>query len=478
VLEVDIVVPDDGRRAGPTKEDILILEWKKEMLARNMLAGVWSMARDRRWVAAGMLARLTVAAIVGLLAVGCEGGPGVQPGEGEGGADDSITAEVIRVEASEPACAACRILLHPVAELGSHADAELLRRLPAQLVRDTRGQMFALVRLAHHEVLVYRPDGSQQGPLGELGEGPGEYRSPTALAVGPGDSIFLFHDAGRVSVFDPAGALARTFRTDVMWVSDMPHALDANTLVVPGRGPDSPREDGFPFHLLTADGDRRVEVQALSHGDVGRPEATKALRPFTDGSGGFWLASDLEYRIERYDSHGSLRRIVVADLPESMMGGASGRVDLDDTSFGEAIRENQRARVAHGEHQGPTLIQGMQAPLHPFELLGVQEIGEGQVLAVSRVLAEDWYQRLTEWERPTPVSLILSDENVHRVYRTMIDLLDVDTGELLVREILPGYGYILNDGSFAMATTAPDGLIQLRVYELEIDDGALGPTPD
>lgn len=60
-------------------------------------------------------------------------------------------------------------------------------------------------------VLAFGPDGSFLRSYGREGEGPGELRSPSAVAVGPGDSVWV-SDMGnvRATVFAPDGELGRS----------------------------------------------------------------------------------------------------------------------------------------------------------------------------------------------------------------------------------------------------------------------------
>jgi hypothetical protein len=60
------------------------------------------------------------------------------------------------------------------------------------------------------EIGLYTPYGARRAQFGRVGDGPGEFRSISALEVGANDSIYVF-DARlqRLSVFDQEGALVR-----------------------------------------------------------------------------------------------------------------------------------------------------------------------------------------------------------------------------------------------------------------------------
>jgi hypothetical protein len=62
-------------------------------------------------------------------------------------------------------------------------------------------------------VLEYDAGGRHVRTHGRAGEGPGELRFPTAIAIGAGDSAWVF-DVGRITVYPADGGAARTQRTE------------------------------------------------------------------------------------------------------------------------------------------------------------------------------------------------------------------------------------------------------------------------
>jgi hypothetical protein len=98
---------------------------------------------------------VTIGGMVCLLVLG-PAGCGDQTASQEPARKTAVPVEGrhILIENPEPACPTCEIRLRPLGVLGSHDDARLLRQFPEQIVRDSRGQVYAVVPLRDHEVLV------------------------------------------------------------------------------------------------------------------------------------------------------------------------------------------------------------------------------------------------------------------------------------------------------------------------------------
>ena len=73
----------------------------------------------------------------------------------------------------------------------------------ADLDVTSEGRMVALDPEANH-LKVLRPDGTLIDTLGRRGQGPGEFRRPTNIAVARGDSVYVFdNQLNRLTVFTP-----------------------------------------------------------------------------------------------------------------------------------------------------------------------------------------------------------------------------------------------------------------------------------
>ena len=65
------------------------------------------------------------------------------------------------------------------------------------------------------QVKVYDPEEMTMESFGRQGEGPGEFNSPTAIAIDDADRIYVASMGGRVAVFTPEGELLDDFRHEL-----------------------------------------------------------------------------------------------------------------------------------------------------------------------------------------------------------------------------------------------------------------------
>lgn len=103
----------------------------------------------------------------------------------------------------------------PLLEVGSAsgpADQELYQVRGLARMSDGR---WVVANGGTNELRFYSPDGDLVARAGSQGEGPGEFRRLSGLARLPGDSLLAWDGAvPRVSIFDSAGNLARSFRLE------------------------------------------------------------------------------------------------------------------------------------------------------------------------------------------------------------------------------------------------------------------------
>lgn len=83
---------------------------------------------------------------------------------------------------------------------------------------DSRGRLFVADDLSR-SVKVFDSDGRFVQAVGRLGDGPGEFRSPWGVAVDQHDSLYVWDSVlGRISVFSPSLAFARSIRVSPAWI--------------------------------------------------------------------------------------------------------------------------------------------------------------------------------------------------------------------------------------------------------------------
>ena len=110
---------------------------------------------------------------------------------------------------------AARWTLEPVAVIGGSSVDDLAYAFDnvtdAGVIGSGDGRLLVL-DVAGSRVLEYDERGRWVASAGGPGDGPGEFRFPGAIALGPADSLWVF-SVGRVTVFGPDGAL-RTAPTE------------------------------------------------------------------------------------------------------------------------------------------------------------------------------------------------------------------------------------------------------------------------
>lgn len=113
-------------------------------------------------------------------------------------------AERWRVETDDP--------MLDVGSASAPADQELYQVTGLARLSDGR---WVVANGGTNELRFYSPDGELVARAGSQGEGPGEFRRLSGLARLPGDSLLAWDGAvPRVSIFDPTGNLARSFRLE------------------------------------------------------------------------------------------------------------------------------------------------------------------------------------------------------------------------------------------------------------------------
>ena len=100
----------------------------------------------------------------------------------------------------DPTCPGCRIELQPVVSLGSTDGDGAMPTFAASARVDSAGRYIVLL-IDESEPFVFDADGSFIRRIGGPGDGPGEFRSVTALDVTKDRLTFVDRDAARLSAF-------------------------------------------------------------------------------------------------------------------------------------------------------------------------------------------------------------------------------------------------------------------------------------
>lgn len=361
---------------------------------------------------------------------------------------------VTRDTAAEPACTDCTIEIDAIASFGSMEDPILLRRFPL-LVRDSRGVIYAVPHNDYdHEIVSYGPDGKQIQAIGGFGDGPGEYKSIDALAVGPADTLLVAHDSDRLTLFTPSGEFARTVRTPYFSgsrVSGTIFRTDAGTFVRAGvTAADS--AEPRPLHVLSEEG-----VHLKGFGGPGIMTGTPArFMVYPGRAGTAWIAEPTNYVIEQLDAQGNRLRILGVASPYM------------PTFLSVAALDSTRAsakRIPPLTQLYREMPRNLPHPPIP-ELAGVVDNPQEGLLIAIRRPADEWEDVEIVWHARDADHVSPAEENKQLLYVTQIDVVDVRSGRLEARTAIPGYASLLNDGTLARMSYGPDGVIGIELFDL------------
>lgn len=199
-------------------------------------------------------------------------------------------------------CESCRIEARRLVTLGGEDDS-LVAGAWSSVVRMANGGYLAATILQSGSGFIRQYDASGRllGRLGRSGSGPGEYRSITHLAIGPGDSILVFDVYRRLSILAPDGRFIRSTPIPFL-VTQATIAPDGEYVVAAEVY--STALAGLPVHRLTPDG-RRVHSFGAEPAEVSpeRPSLSKRLLA-SAGHDFVWTARPDRYELERWTASG------------------------------------------------------------------------------------------------------------------------------------------------------------------------------
>jgi hypothetical protein len=212
-----------------------------------------------------------------------------------------------RAASDAPACPECTIELDPIVVLGLRDT--LLPDWPQAVVVDSRDHYYLAVPNRQEMPLVFGPDGGFRARIGKPGDGPGELRLASFLAVGAGDTLYVHDRASRLVVFGPDGGFVRQapFPASGWGIEYLGNGTILLNATVFETG-----AVGRPFHQFSQQG-----TFLSSFGDsIGGPRQSPGFRAihriWSDGEGGFWAARAFgNYLLEHWRAAALLNRLQV-----------------------------------------------------------------------------------------------------------------------------------------------------------------------
>ena len=352
-----------------------------------------------------------------------------------------------------PRCAACSITLERRAVIGRLADPDLFLRSP-EVIRTSRGQYIAAVpNVERQGISVFDRGGRFVRTIGGYGGGPGEFRRVSTIALGANDSLYVVHDYFRMSVFDSTGH----------YVRGVPHLGARVDGIMPVQGAlvvnANVRSDelvGIPLHVVDLDG---RHLRAFGDLNVMAPYGgTDRVFNAGDGDGRtVWVAENNQYRFDRIDTYGRKLRVIGVAAPMSWYS-------ITYMTREDYLTHNARAKAVVVSSSPEKVARPAWPP--PFRVSGVHAPGNGLLFVSLNVPADEWEQVELEYE-DLPGEVRLTDGARGKLYRTIIDVIDIESGEVRARTQVDGQAYLTNDGTLVRIAVTDAGLIQVETYAVQ-----------
>src|SRR5687768_7411614 len=147
-------------------------------------------------------------------------------------------------------CLTCRLTMTPVLTLGDSTGGGMVSGATMSLAQDRLGRLFITHYRSGWMPQVFARNGAFSHVLGRPGDGPGEYRRPALVRVGPDGRVYVFDSMRwRITVLSPTLQYQRSYPVKMRSV------LWGDALVLPGgrtiiAAAENTRERmGLPVHL-------------------------------------------------------------------------------------------------------------------------------------------------------------------------------------------------------------------------------------
>lgn len=306
-------------------------------------------------------------------------------------------------------CSNCTIDFGPEVVIGDREDNYLEYPLAGALV-DGQGQ---IIVAGIERIQVFNREGEVLRSIGRTGDGPGEFRRARGIAVDPMDSLFVFHSRG-VSVFDRDGEFGR--HAAFPMPPTRPVRLESGEFLSttpPGRG-----QNGSTVYIYNSQWERRAYGSEVGQVPPDGALAGPILKGAASG-GGFWIAAQEPYRLERWTSEGELEFVIEPSADQfpsrelTRIVGA-GREVTSNSPYVGAVAEDQEGRL--WTSVGELMVGGGDLPpsgLQVESIIEVRDSRTGDLLATGRVRGSVWHIQpdgylLATWEAPTGEYLLIA----------------------------------------------------------------------
>lgn len=305
--------------------------------------------------------------------------------------------------------------------------------------RDSRGRFYFAAPTAPGEIFVYNRDGRFIRSVDRRGAGPGEFDRIDWLHASRGDSLYVFDRSNvRLTLLSPSLEVVRMGRfhgtaTDAV-------TLTSGRLVVSARIP-TPESVGLPLHLL--DSDESVKRSFGSEREFYRSDMVfsiqRRLTPAADDR--FWAGHRTAYVLELWDANGTKHQTL------------QRTVDW----FRPYLR---------------TLQTTEQQPPQPS--MNSVHLDKNGLLWVIVQIADQDYTRAIE-RVSTPEGLGTRFLDVHKVYDTVMEVIDPSSGRLVATQRFDAdYGAFVADNLAVSLSEDEHGLLYMHLWHVSLSNSEQG----
>ena len=332
-----------------------------------------------------------------------------------------------------PTCPECVIQLDLVTTIGSLDGPDWIPGRPFSIARDSRGR----IHMAYPWeglVPVFDAEGLPLPPIGRSGEGPGEYQNPYLVRVGRSDTVMVIDASGQLSIVTPSGSYVRRMRVPVQAVDFL--VTDGSGIVF-SEQPGIVRAEATEatiFHVFNPV-DAVVErsfhtLQVEGGGAPPRFRLASAREPDR-----FWAIPGNGYEVTQYTVDGAVTRQFTRN-PSWM--------------------------------RRPPSKDGIFSPRPGIH--GVLEV-EGRLWVAGRHATEDWARYWTREVFGEDREATAEELQYSKVYRSVVEVLDIETGRLITSASVPGLVLaLLPDRHVATYREDDAGVPYVDVYRITVPE--------
>jgi hypothetical protein len=313
--------------------------------------------------------------------------------------------------------------------LGNPTDPVYLD-LHSRVSVDARGR-FYVIPAQPGKIAVYDQTGRFARTFGQLGDGPGEFRSVSTIAVGPGDTVHVFSNA-RATVFASDGSFIRT--------RIVPGSFRVRSAVVLANGAwllqglvNSHAGIGLPFHTLPKFADTLHSFGAVPGEQfIWRSVYDEMRRLAVVGDTVLWSARLPHYLLEQWNINGTPLKVI------------ERKADWFTPWTWTPGRETD-VRIA---------------PPDPH-VSGLAVDSAGLLWVAVQI-------RDTAWKPGQRSEAAVSTAEYARSIDTMIEVIDPRRPALLASRRVPGAVWLAGSGLAAEYVEDAVGFTQVRLYQLRL----------